>query len=275
MDTSGQEERILETKEDFDNFIFKTPYFAFLDILGFSKLVKNNDHKTLINLYKSLVSFPVTFYDEFHAKDQKQVEEKLGEKFIPTELRLVNISDSIMLWTNNSNQQSLIELLFAVKLLMSTSMTVGIPLRGAVVMGNIEVLEQKRGLSIVGKGLVHAYEIENKQMWSGCIVDKGIFTFLRSFDKIVMRHEDPLQVEKMDNLIIETDVPLKETTFKSFVVNWVDDIKLTEEEIIQSFAKFNKRLNEDGKLKADIERKIANTISFYKYVQSLQSHKTL
>lgn len=127
----------VKTKEDYDNFFFKQPYFAFLDILGFKSLVNNNSHKTLVELYKTLVSFPVTFYNDFHEKEQKQLEEKFGERFDATGLRLVNISDSIMLWTSNSKENSLIELLFAVKLLMSTSMSVGIPLRGAVVMGDI------------------------------------------------------------------------------------------------------------------------------------------
>lgn len=262
--------RVLETKEDFDDFFFKTPYFAFLDILGFKELVKNNNHKTLVNLYKTLVSFPVTFYNDFHEKEQKQLEEELGERFNPTGLRLVNISDSILLWTNNSKEQSLIELLFAVKLLMTTSMTAGIPLRGTVVMGNIEVLEQKGSLSIVGRGLVHAYEMESKQVWSGCMVDKAIFTFLRSFQKVVMQRDGALRVEKLNSLIIESDVPLKDKTVRSYVVNWADNLKITEEEIYQSFAKFNKREKEDEKVKADIEKKIANTISFFKYVQSLK-----
>lgn len=264
-------ERILENKEDFDNFIFKTPYFAFLDILGFSRLVRNNDHKTLVELYKALVTFPVTFYDDFHHNEQKQLEEKLGEKFNQTGVRLVNISDSIMLWTNNSKEQSLIELLFAVKLLMSTSMSIGIPLRGSVVMGDIEVLEQKRSLSIVGRGLVHAYEMEKIQKWSGCMIDNGIFTFLKSFQKVVMQREPPLCVEKLNRLIVEAEVPLNEKTVKRYVINWADNMKMTDEEIRNSFAKFKKREKEDGKYTGEIERKIVNTISFYKFVQSLKS----
>ncbi len=265
-------EQILETKEDFDNFFFNTPYFAFLDILGFTGLVRNNDHKTLVELYKTLVAFPVDSYSDFHNNDQKRLKEKLGEKFNTTGFRLVNISDSIVLWTNNSKEQSLIELLFAVRLLMSTSMTLGIPLRGAVVMGDIEVLEQKGNLSIVGKGLVHAYELENKQVWSGCMVDNGIFTFLKSFQKIVMQSEAPLRVEKLNSLILKVEVPLKDDkTVESHVINWADNLKMTEKEIHDSFAKYKKREKEDEKLSKDIEKKIANTISFFKFVQSLKA----
>jgi len=263
-------EPVIETKEDCDKYIYNIPYFAFLDILGFKALVKNNSHNTLIELYKKLVSFPVTFYNDFHSNEQKQLEEKLGEKFYPTGLRLVNISDSIMLWTSNCREKTLIELLFAVKLLMSTAIKTGIPLRGTVVMGSIEVLEQQGSLSIVGRGLVHAYSTEKMQEWSGCIIDKGIFRFLRSLNKVVLQKDTPLRVEKLNNLIIETNVPLKNgKVVKSYVINWVNKMELTENDIYNSFAKFNKRDKEDKKQKNEVERKIANTISFYKSVQSL------
>ena len=45
---------------------------------------------------------------------------------------------------------------------------------------------------------------------------------------------------------------------------------MSEEEIRQSFSKFNKRDNENEKLNEDIEKKIVNTISFYRHVQSLK-----
>ena len=261
-------ERILETKEDFDDFIFRTPYFAFLDILGFKALVKNNDHNTLVELYQKLVTFPITFYNDFKANEQKRLEEKLGVKFISAGLRLVNISDSIVLWTNNSKEQSLIELLFAVKLLMSISMTFGIPLRGAVVKGDIEVLEQKGNISIIGKGLVHAYEIEKKQKWSGCMIDSGIFTFLKSFQRVILQKNTLPHIEKLNRLVVKFEVPLKDKkTVNSYVINWADNLKMTKEEIYDSFAKFKKRENEDKKLRKDIEEKIINTINFYKSVQ--------
>lgn len=270
MNKKEKSERVLETKEDVNDFIFKTPYFAYLDILGFTRLVRNNSHETLVELYKTLVTFPVTSYNAFLEMWQKDLEDKLGERIDPTGLRLVNISDSILIWTINSKEQSLIELLFAVRLLMTTALTIGIPLRGSVVMGDIEVLEQTNSMSIVGRGLVHAYEMEKKQLWSGCMVDSGIFTFLKSFQRVVVQYEGPLRVQKLESLIVEADVPFRDKVIKGFVVNWANDLKMSEEEIRQSFSKFNKRDNENEKQNEDIEKKIVNTISFYRHVQSLK-----
>ena len=69
----------------------------------------------------------------------------------------------------------------------------------------------------MGRGLVHAYEMENRQMWSGCIVDNGIFTYLRSFQKIVMDRGEALRVEKFDSLVVESEVPLKDKIVKRYV----------------------------------------------------------
>lgn len=266
-------ERILETKEDFDDFIFNPPYFAFLDILGFKALVKNNDHKILVELYENLFSFPVTFYNNFINNEQKNLEERFGQNFNPSGLRLVNISDSIVFWTKNSREQSLIELLYAIKLLMSVSMKLGIPLRGAVVMGDIEVIEKNGKISIIGKGLVHAYELEKKQKWSGCMIDNGIFTFLKSFQREIIKKDGPLRIEKLKRLIVKAEVPIEEDkidkTIKRFVINWADNLKMTNEEIYDSFAKFKKREREDEKRKEDVEKKIQNSISFYSLVTKM------
>lgn len=103
------------------------------------------------------------------------------------------------------------------------------------------------------------------------MIDNGIFTFLKSFQKVVMQREPPLCVEKLNRLIVEAEVPLNEKTVKRYVINWADNMKMTDEEIRNSFAKFKKREKEDGKYTGEIERKIVNTISFYKFVQSLKS----
>jgi hypothetical protein len=259
-----EEEKIIRTKEDADLAFWNKPYFAFLDIMGFRELVKNNPHDELVSLYKRLVNFQVEFYEKYHQEEQKHRAEKLGEYFEPTGLRLVSISDSIMLWTKNSKENSLIELASAVKLLMSISMSIGIPLRGAIVKGDIEILERENSLSIIGRGLVHAYETEGKQNWSGCTVDNGIFTYLKSIQNIVLNRPGAHRFEKLDSLFVETEIPFKDKPRKGFVINWADNTEYTEEQIRDSFSKYNKRLNEAENVTESIELKIENTLKFYK-----------
>lgn len=258
------EEKVIQTKAEWDEAFWSTPYFAFLDILGFRELVKYNSHNDLVDLYKRLVNFPVEFYSEFHEKEEKSKKERFGENFEPTGLRIVNISDSIMIWTTNGKENTLIELVSAVKLLMSLSFSIGIPLRGSIVMGDIAVLEQKGYLSIVGKGLVHAYELEGKQQWSGCEVDNGIFRYLKSFQKQIMGNEMPLRIEKLDSLLVETDIPTKDGNKKGKAVNWAHNANITEDLIKESFGKYNKRKNESEQVKKSTEEKIENTLKFFR-----------
>jgi len=94
-----------------------------------------------------------------------------------TDIRIVNVSDSILLWTKDSKEETLIELLFVVNAIMSVAIQNGIPLRGSITKGDIEVVESEGFLSIVGKALVFAYEREKVQKWSGCIVSSNIITY--------------------------------------------------------------------------------------------------
>jgi hypothetical protein len=254
---------IIRTEDDADNFIWKTPYLAFLDILGFKELIKNNSHSEVVNLYKALINTPVEFYSKYNEQEQTLKKERLGEHFRPTGLRLVNISDSIMLWTKNSRESSLIDLISAVKVLMSTSISMGIPLRGSIVMGNFEIMEQELSLSIVGRALVHAYENENKQNWSGCTIDSGIISFLKSYQKVINNRE-VLLIETLNSLMVEAIIPFKSGHKKGYVVNWANNTDYSEDQIRESFSKYNKRLKETEEITKSIEEKITNTVEFYK-----------
>lgn len=257
-----KEENIIRTKEDADRAFWGGKYFAFLDIMGFRELVRNNSHLELVDLYKRLVNFQVEFYEDYYKKEEKFRAEKLGEYFIPTGLRLVNISDSILFWTNDTKENSLFELSYAVKLLMSISMSIGIPLRGAIVKGDIEVLERENSISIIGLALVQAYEKEASQNWSGCTVDNGIFKYLRSIKNVVLNQPRPHRFEKLDSIFVETEIPFKDQPRMGYVINWADNTDFNDEQIRESFSKYNKRQNEPEDVTKSIDLKIQNTINF-------------
>ncbi len=263
-----QEDNVIRTKEDSDRIFFGKRYFAFLDILGFRELVKNNNHSVLTELYKRLVNYQVEFYSQFSEIEVKAKKKRLKEYYEPTGLRLVNISDSIMLWTDNTKLNSLYEIVSAVKMIMSTSMSAGIPLRGAIVKGDVEIFEKEKSLSVVGLGLVEAYEMEGKQNWSGCIIDERIFIWLNSINRVVLNKKTNISIEKADWLIRKHPVPFKikgeESTRELFTVNWAEGSTKSEREIRDSFSMHNKRQKESDAVKASIEKKIENTIEYWK-----------
>lgn len=136
------------TEQIVNDLLFKKPYVAFLDILGFRSLVQNNKHDFLVELYKLLMNFQVEFY-------QKNYNHK--------NIKIVCISDSVILWTEDSKEKTLIELVEAVKFLLGHSISIGIPLRGSIVKDNVTAIESNGTLSLVRLGLVRAYENENIQ----------------------------------------------------------------------------------------------------------------
>ena len=262
------EDNVIRTKEDADRIFFSEPYFAFLDILGFRELVKNNEHDYLVDIYKRLVNYQVEFYKQYSTKRAEALKERLKEYYEPNGLRLVNISDSIMLWTDNSKEGALYEIVTAVQMILGISMSVGIPLRGAIVKGNVEIMDQKESLSIVGKGLVHAYEMESRQQWSGCIIDNSIFEYLNSLNRVVGNKQSNISLEKADWLVRKHPVPFKlgerEITKDLFTVNWADGSTRTEQEIIDAFSMHNKRIKESENVKTSIDKKIENTLVYWR-----------
>jgi len=265
-------EQVLKTKEEHDKFFFGRPILAFLDILGFSDLVKHNAHSTVGHLYDTLVNTPVDLYNKFQDEESKSKVAELGENAQLSGLKIINVSDSIVMWTENSKQGSIIDLLYAVKLLMTVSMKLGVPLRGTVTMGDFHVFEKNGSISIVGRPLVYAAEIEKIQKWSGCVVDKGIFNYLRSFEKVVMGRDVPTVLERMTNLVVPYDnLPIDRLDKSGYAINWTIDKDITEETIRNSFSAHNKRTNTDVKIQASTEMKIQNTIDFFNHCRQKYS----
>lgn len=267
-----QEDNVILTKEDADRIFYGKRYFAFLDILGFRELVRNNNHSVLIELYKRIVNYQVEFYSKYSAEKAESEKKRLREYYDPTGLRLVNISDSIMLWTDNSKLSSLYEIVSAVKMIMSISMSAGIPLRGAIVKGDVEIFENEQSLSMVGRGLVDAYEMESIQQWSGCVIEESIFKWLNSINRVVANKKTNISLEKADWLVRRHSVPFKkgkeEFTRDLFAVNWAEGSNQTEEDIRNSFSMHNKRAKENKNVTESIERKIENTLEFWRQHKS-------
>jgi|JI10StandDraft_1071094.scaffolds.fasta_scaffold554201_2 hypothetical protein len=254
---------IISSMEEANLHLFTQPYVAFLDILGFSELVNNNNHDELVKLYKALIELPVKFLSQESATD-----DIIHEIFDTNEIKLVNISDSIVLWTKNSNEKSLWHLVNAVQLLLQLSMSLGIPLRGSIAKGNITVLENNNAISIVGKGLVSAYQAESKQKWSGCTIDSNIVEYLKSYKKVVEEGTNIIALERL-NLIVQTKIPIQNGYKDGYAVNWAKNSNLTENQIIDSFSMYNKRKNETNEIYRKTQCKIKHTIDFFRQFKDL------
>ena len=246
----------------------QTKYIAFLDILGFKDLIENNKLDEIETLYDTLqksvlFSFAVS-NPEHRLKKKGEDLPSIGE----TNLNSLVISDSIIIWTDDDSQGSLLELLLAVKYFMYFSMQSGFPLRGGISSGELIVKSGRHEKSpkfnsyttLLGLSLTRAYIIESKSEWSGCILDeKCVEHFsnkLKSYDSKVADLEF---FEKMD-IIRSYEVPMKSGPVKKYyAINWThfNGPRLTTTQVRKAFQSHNKSVTDWA-----VQNKIKNTLKF-------------
>lgn len=247
----------------------KSCYVAFFDILGFRDLVTKNTHEYLKKLY----------FNEFDFSISSSLSDVNASIIGPIEkaINSMTISDSIIFWTNSDSLESFFIIFRAASALMISSFSMGLPLRGAITIGEISIShgfyeynQSSIKSSLIGKPLVKAYEMEKQQNWSGCIIDdECINLYLESIKKRNLSEEDPFGISNLINskLILEYEVPLKENKFeKKYVINWTmggifDHYKISE--IEKAFSDHKKSTERE-----DVKIKIINTLEFYKKMKN-------
>jgi len=237
---------------------------AFLDILGFKQLVKNNGHTYLVNTFKKFLF--MNEYSLSNGEVNKNATNK--DELFNTDISNINlilISDGIVLFTNNSSIDSFISMVDAISTLLNNGIKEGLPFRGGISCGDFSTLlkistNQKFIFSkqlILGKALVEAYELELQQEWSGCIIQQNC---IEQFSNIAEKAKLNFIID--NNKIIEYNVPLKKEKAKYYVVNWVkNNHSINKENIDSAFSKHNKNINTSS-----VECKIKNTIDFFEYI---------
>jgi len=247
-------------------------YLAFLDILGFKDIVNKNTHDELYNIYMTLFGSTVLGLSQ-NATINEHSETKIDTRKMQVYSRI--ISDSIILWTNDIEISSFVEIVKTTNLLLRNSIVGGLPLRGAICMGNLTRLQSKIDSpkfncdALFGDALVKAYTKEGSQEWSGCVVENDCLQ--RHMDMLVeIENTHPVMKKPFIDILVEQgllikyNVPYKNDVIKEdYVINWVakQESTFTEKYIRTSFSKYNKSIDV-----SDVEKKIKNTLDFVTFV---------
>lgn len=211
----------------------KEKYVTYLDILGFKDLVANNSPEWIYELYDKV--FTEVFTHALVGGELQLVSQGGEYSFIhdpkSIDVNSLIVSDSIILWTDDTSVGSFIRMLVTVKFVLNYMYKTGIPLRGAIVKGHLgkitKTLESKKDNSVttfIGSGLVKAYTLEGQQEWSGCMVDKECIDFFQEIVyKEVAKDEAPdieFLIEK--SLLLKYPVPKKDNlTEDEYVIDWI------------------------------------------------------
>jgi len=246
-------------------------YIAYLDILGFKDLARNNDIGHLQELYKRSIE------DGF--KESLGLANKIGTQFIDNKLNVIVISDSVIIWSEYDSFNAFAKLVVTVNFLMYSFMYKGLPLRGAIVYDELEAISIPEYIdvfnlpskSIIGKGLINAYSLETSQNLVSCLIEDDCINHFKDQTPTENNNVDIFNFKEMVHweFIIEYDLPTKEGLNRVHVINWPRAIrtkKPSAEDIRAQFSKHKKNIDNN-----EVRTKIENTISFVNYCWSKRS----
>ena len=269
------EEMITNMKKSKDDNYKGERYVLFLDILGFKDLIEKNSMEEVENIYKHQVIETIgpALKDGFSSYNIPYVTQEIldGNALQDTvhgEFNIHIMSDSIIIWTDNDLTASLIKLCAFATSFLSWCLILGVPLRGAISKGYVSEMKTYANATfqscVVGTGIVNAYQLEGKQNWMGCIVDKKCINELNL--EVLEKINSPHEITS----IVKYNVPIKgNAVSEEYVINWVHTI---HREIIEDnldffndcFSRFNKNIEIDA-----VKDKIRNTLDFYKTLDKL------
>lgn len=228
----------------------KNRFVGFFDILGFKNLVEKNSHEKLVEIYKDVLIDTVAEIRRLGFEIHKNEENALKSL---ESIKQFIISDSIILIQDDCTHRGLFFITLQAKVLLQIAMDEGIPLRGAISVGPVTILEDF-GTTIIGQGLVNAYSLESMQNWSGAIIDDKCFQ-IHPKDNVFLEI-----LEVKTPLFATYKVPTKVQVEKEYhVINWVKDIQ-TLEEIEKAFLRHGKELILEKE-----KQLVVNTLEFAKF----------
>jgi hypothetical protein len=231
-------------------------FVAFLDVLGFSVLLQNNDIEYIHNIFKRV-------FQNLNNRDMVGESHSVcGEEYSCTaDLTIQMISDSIVIWTKDSSHLSLSTLVSACNNLLYSCLNEGLPLRGAISVGTLNSIQIDNPYnisSVIGNAITKAHNLEKSQKWMGCIIDQECFDVLGV---------DWWQVIKgPKNEVIEYDVPYEKGVKNHLVLNWCNWLYENEVDNMQMCIKDNFNAHSKRNDRPDTKTKIENTIEYFKYI---------
>ncbi len=179
-------------------------------------------------------------------------------------LNCINISDTIVFWTNECSIEALKELIKVSYEFNRKQVSYNFPVRGSIIKGKIRFVngnsENKKGGSysvrcLYGRGIIDAHNKAENQNWAGSVIDNSIINDLIKNDKnlnFLLKYAIKYKVPYKTNIKEEEYVfKLSEKLLNSKA------FENASQGIIDTFKLDNKSIDNPS-----VQLKIENTISF-------------
>lgn len=133
------------------------------DILGFGKIIDRNELAKVARYVKTLGQFGDIANRTVGTSGYRL---DADVRFIDS----VIYSDSVLIFARENRTRSVVNLVDCAIAVFNSAISMGFGLRGAITKGELFVSDDKR--IVLGKGLVSAYRLEQRQAWLGAVCDE-------------------------------------------------------------------------------------------------------
>ncbi|MCO6163689.1 hypothetical protein [Flavobacterium sp. NRK F7] len=243
----------------------KEVFIAYFDFLGFKEFILNNiDENELMRRMGHI------FRDIEFSLGQGEMQEPRNGVILAdlsnSKINCLNISDTVVFWTNDTTIESLKELVKVAYEFNWRENLYNFPVRGSISKGSIRIvnginindLGVTYGVScLYGKGIVNAHIKTESQEWAGTVIDNSMineftnedeaFSFLEKFAvKYMVPYKNGIIQEKEEFALRLTKSKLNEIAYTN-----------TKENIERVFSQDHKSTTHPN-----VQLKIKNTIDF-------------
>jgi hypothetical protein len=234
-------------------------YVAFFDILGFKNWVETEGSWNVFVYIRGFMNLMIRA-----SMPKSVVNADMSVDLEPSIISYINFSDSIVFYSRDDSYEAFRSMLKVCAEFMNVIICGPTrAIRGALTHG--EFYADPENNAYVGQALIDAYELEEKQDWLGVSLQgsiEGTANFIRA------KKESP-------HLIVQSLVPLKDSSNKPFCLNWIDKDVLSasfnaSKSLDICLNKGLKALKDDLEKAEKLKIRIYNTRKFIEHCQRIQ-----
>ncbi len=252
---------------------------AFLDVLGFSQLVERVSQEQLVALYQKLLEAAnkhtaLAIYPDDHRKWDEEPVFREDEVTHVAYVNLMIASDSIVVFSYNDQPFEAGRVVTAVSELLIAGFELGLPLRGAITVGELDVVRADDlvapetrpapSVGLVGAALVTAVRMEGLFDWSGAVIDQALVDWLQGDVQTQFEDGDWTSWDTLKQVdVTSARVPLKNLGQEErWVVSWATRAflmgRLTENDVRSAFESYGRDASATS-----VQAKRRNTLDFW------------
>ena len=185
-------------------------YVSFLDILGFGSLIETRKLEEVMGRLNHVLSMVLPMVKGLGKvpNDTRQFHVGLTVE----KLTVFSFSDTFVLYSEDDSPDSFFQIVAGSKLFCSYLISMGLPVRGALTLGEAECIPNTQHL--VGKAIVRAARLEKMQEWFGVLIDPQIMN---------AQQRQILDTPLLKPLTVNYTVPVKpgeSLPVPSIAINW-------------------------------------------------------